>query len=214
MHNAQCDVSGAPAGPASQHSDHVARLLGYLEADREAGIRHTPHLHLHFYIYFCIFAFTFAFFCDGFGFHRLVRPKPNLPTLHRSQSVLQCHIESTGRSPPPLGAHLVQGSGQGAGPRIAHSQRCRKYSGWVFCEMAGAVQPFARNPAEIKFNRFALTRKSSLPTLLAERTCTAPAASTANSTSSMNSCRVRRAGEAKGTWAAHERFVSGHAVRI
>ena len=199
MHNAQCDVSGAPAGPASQHSDHVARLLGYLEADREAGIRHTPH---------------FIYILRCFGFHRLMRPKPNLPTLHGSQSVLQCHIESTGRSPPPLGAHLVQGSGQGAGPRIAHSQRCRKYSGWVFCEMAGAVQPFARNPAEIKFNRFALTRKSSLPTLLAERTCTAPAASTANSTSSMNSCRVRRAGEAKGTWAAHERFVSGHAVRI
>ena len=155
-------------------------------------------------------------FCDALAFTASCAQNPTFPRYTAHNQCCSATSRARGARRRRSGRTWCKAAGRvlATTPRIAHSQRCRKYSGWVFCEMAGAVQPFARNPAEIKFNRFALTRKSSLPTLLAERTCTAPVASTANSTSSMNSCRVRRGGGAKGTWAAHARFVSGHAVRI
>ena len=53
---------------------------------------------------------------------------------------------------------------------LAHSRFDWKYPGWVFREMAGAFQPLARKRSEIQFRRFALTPKSSWPTLLDERT--------------------------------------------
>ena len=160
-------------------------LVTHVRRDRKAGI---PIHH----------------FCDVCSFHRLMRLAQPSHTAPLTTSTTVPHREHGALAAAGRGA---SGARQRAGcwPRrlalLAHSQRCRKYylprfdlkySGWVFCDMAGAVQPFARNPAEIRFSRFALTRKSSLPTLLAERTCTAPVASTANSTSSMNSCQGRR----------------------